>query len=48
MLLQSRSHHAYIAFFGSLILGSIYSRSKSIGPPILMHVIWNTTIAFVG
>lgn len=41
-------HHAYIAFFGSLILGSIYSRSKSIGPPILMHVIWNTAIAFVG
>lgn len=32
---------SYIAFFGGLITGYSFYKSKSIGPPILMHISWN-------
>lgn len=32
---------AFIALFGGLIAGIIYYKSKSIGPSILFHVMWN-------
>ena len=37
-------HQMYITFFGGLILGFIYYKSKSIGPVILMHAIWNLSV----
>jgi len=37
-------HSAYIAFFGSLISGGLYFKSKSIGPSIVMHVMWNLIV----
>jgi uncharacterized protein len=32
---------AYITLFGGLISGIIYYKSKSIGPSILFHIMWN-------
>jgi membrane protease YdiL (CAAX protease family) len=37
-------HHAYIALFGGLILGFVYFKSKSIGPPIVLHMLWNIMV----
>jgi membrane protease YdiL (CAAX protease family) len=37
-------HQSYIVFFGSLILGAIYFKSKSIGPPLVMHIMWNLCV----
>jgi len=37
-------HTAYIALFGGLISGVIYYRSKSIGPSIVMHIMWNFVV----
>lgn len=34
-------HHAYIAFFGGLMSALLYYKSKSIGPSILFHIMWN-------
>ena len=34
-------HDSYIAFFGGLIAGTLYLKSNSIGPPIVMHFMWN-------
>lgn len=40
-------HQAYIVLFGGLILGYVYLKSKSIGPPILMHILWNIMAVIV-
>lgn len=37
-------HHAYIAFFGGLISGILYYKSKSIGPSIIFHCMWNVGV----
>lgn len=37
-------HRAYIALFGGLISGILYYKSKSIGPSIVMHVMWNLVV----
>ena len=34
-------HHAYITLFGGIILGSLFYKSKSTGPAIIMHLFWN-------
>lgn len=34
-------HHAYITLFGGLLTGLLYYKSKSIGPPIIFHIMWN-------
>lgn len=34
-------HHAYITLFGGIILGILFYKSKSIGPPVAMHLFWN-------
>ncbi|MDF1694796.1 MAG: type II CAAX endopeptidase family protein [Saprospiraceae bacterium] len=34
-------HHAYITFFGGMISGFLFYKSKSIGPSIVMHCMWN-------
>ena len=34
-------HQTYIAFFGGLISGILFYKSKSIGPSIVFHIIWN-------
>lgn len=34
-------HQIYITFFFSIIAGLIYYKSKSIGPVILLHILWN-------
>ena len=39
-------HHAYIVFFGALMLCFVYYKSRSIGPAIAMHIAWNT-MAFI-
>lgn len=38
------THHAFITLFGGLILGFIYYRSKSIGPAIVLHLVWNLVV----
>lgn len=35
---------AYITFFGGLILGTLFHKSKSLIPPILAHLFWNLTV----
>jgi len=37
----------YITFFGGLISGIIYIKSKSIGPSILMHIFWNFSAVLI-
>ena len=32
---------AYIALFGGIISGTLYSKSNSIGPSIVFHMMWN-------
>ncbi|KAA3622476.1 MAG: CPBP family intramembrane metalloprotease [Bacteroidetes bacterium] len=39
--LQYSFNQLYITFFGGLILGLVYLKSKSVGPPIVMHIFWN-------
>lgn len=39
--LEFSVHQAYIAFFGGLILGQLFYKSKSIGPPLVFHMTWN-------
>ena len=34
-------HLAFIALIGGFISGGIYYKTKSMGPPILFHVLWN-------
>ena len=40
-------HLAYIAFFGGLISGLLYHKSKSVGPSIIFHIFWNLTAIIV-
>ena len=37
-------YQPYMTFFGGLIAGYLYYKSDSIGPPIIMHVVWNFTV----
>jgi CAAX protease family protein len=37
-------HQAYIVFFGGLISGILFYKSKSITPSILFHAFWNLTL----
>jgi len=39
--LNTSPHTAYIALFGGLISGLLYYKSKSIGPSVVMHIMWN-------
>jgi membrane protease YdiL (CAAX protease family) len=34
-------HRAFIILFGGLALGIVYYKSRSIGPPIVLHMLWN-------
>ena len=34
-------HLTYLTFFGGLISGLLYYKSKSIGPSIIFHIFWN-------
>jgi membrane protease YdiL (CAAX protease family) len=34
-------HLAYLTFFGGLLSGLLYYKSKSIGPSIILHIFWN-------
>ena len=36
----------YITFFGGLILGTLFYKSKSLIPAILAHMFWNLTVHF--
>ena len=36
----------YIVFFGAILQGIIYYKSKSVGPTITMHIAWNITANF--
>ena len=36
----------YITFFGGLILGTLFYKSKSLIPAILAHIFWNLTVHF--
>lgn len=40
-------HQAYIAFFGGLISGTLYHLSKSVGPSLLFHLMWNFMVSLV-
>lgn len=40
-------HYAYIAFVGGLISGILYYKSKSIGPSILFHIMWNLVASII-
>lgn len=37
-------HHAYIVLFGGLVLGWVYYKSKSIGPSLVLHMLWNLMV----
>lgn len=39
--LEGTMQSAFIAFFGGLVAGYIYNKSKSLGPAILFHITWN-------
>ncbi len=36
--------HVYITFFGGLISGILFYKSKSIVPSIIFHIFWNLTV----
>lgn len=36
-------HLFYLTFFGGIISGIIYYKSKSVGPSIIFHITWNLT-----
>ena len=36
-------HMPYMAFFGGVLSGTLYYKTKSLGPSILFHVFWNLT-----
>ena len=40
-------HLFYLTFFGGLISGTIYYKSKSIGPSIIFHVFWNLMVVII-
>ncbi len=40
-------HRAYLSFFGGLLSGLIYYKSKSIGPAIIFHIFWNFTATII-
>jgi membrane protease YdiL (CAAX protease family) len=40
-------HRFYIAFFGGLISGILYHKSKSIVPSIIFHIFWNLAVTIV-
>jgi membrane protease YdiL (CAAX protease family) len=40
-------HHAYITLIGGLLLAIVYYKSKSIGPPIALHMAWNIMVYIV-
>ncbi|MFT6502247.1 MAG: membrane protease YdiL (CAAX protease family) [Crocinitomicaceae bacterium] len=40
-------HHAYTTLFGGLLLALVYYKSKSIGPPIALHMAWNIMVYIV-
>jgi membrane protease YdiL (CAAX protease family) len=45
--IQFNGHLAYIAFFGGLISGTLYYKSKSLGPSLIFHVIWNLMVVLI-
>ena len=40
-------HLSYLTFFGGIIAGILYFKSKSIGPPIVFHIFWNIMVYIV-
>ncbi len=40
-------HLTYLTFFGGLLSGLIYYKSKSIGPSIIFHIFWNLTALII-
>ncbi|MHA7059593.1 lysostaphin resistance A-like protein [Aquimarina sp. M1] len=40
-------HLFYLTFFGGIISGIIYCKSKSIGTSIVFHIFWNLTVTIV-
>jgi len=40
-------HQFYLTIFGGIISGIIYYKSKSVGPSILFHIVWNLTVHIV-
>lgn len=42
--IEPNFHKAYVAFFLGIMTGILYYKSKSVGPPILLHIIWNLAI----
>ncbi|KAB1160833.1 CPBP family intramembrane metalloprotease [Tenacibaculum aiptasiae] len=40
-------HLFYLTFFGGIISGFLYFKSKSIEPSIVFHVFWNTMVYIV-
>ncbi|WP_438426219.1 lysostaphin resistance A-like protein [Aquimarina macrocephali] len=45
--IEFNGHLAYIAFFGGLISGTIYYKSKSIGPSLVFHITWNLMVILI-
>ena len=43
-IIHKTPHTAFIALFGGLITGTLYYKSKSIGPSIVMHICWNLMV----
>lgn len=41
LLAAGRFSQSFHTFFGGLILGYLFYKSKSVGPPIIMHITWN-------
>ncbi|OJJ13956.1 hypothetical protein BKI52_45140 [marine bacterium AO1-C] len=45
-LSNDHGRQAFIVFFGALLIGFVYHKSKSVGPTIALHITWNTLVTF--
>ncbi|WP_416382063.1 CPBP family intramembrane glutamic endopeptidase [Maribacter sp. BPC-D8] len=43
-MLELNFYKTFAAFFLGIITGLLFFKSKSVGPPILLHIVWNLTI----
>lgn len=38
-------HQAYTVFFGGILLGILYHKTRSLWPPLIMHMTWNLIVS---
>ena len=40
-------HSSYIALFGGFLSGLLYFKSRSTGPSIVFHIMWNMAVTLI-